>query len=209
MVRSRMAKAPVISPSGYTTLPAGKIAAVVTHLEMRTRPSLKPAVADGPYALRRPVQPELDWYRDLFRRVGADWLWFSRLALDDAQLAAILHDPAVEVHALRHRGRDEGLLEFDFRHFPDVEIAFLGITSTLLGKGAGRYLISRALELAWSRGPRRLTVHTCTLDHPRALEFYLRNGFVPYARSVEIADDPRLAGLLPRTAAPQVPILSN
>ena len=209
MVRFAMAKAPVISPSGYTTLPAGKIATVVTHLEMRARPALKPAAADGPYAIRRPVQPELDWYRDLFRRVGSDWLWFSRLALDDAQLAAILHDPAVEVHALRHRGRDEGFIEFDFRHFPDVEIAFLGITPNLLGKGAGRYLINRALELVWGRGPRRLTVHTCTLDHPRALEFYLRNGFVPYARSVEIADDPRLTGLLPRTAAPQVPILAT
>ena len=89
-----------------------------------------------------------------------------------------------------------------------MEIAFLGVVPNLLGKGAGRYLIGRALELAWSRGPRRLTVHTCTLDHPRALEFYLRSGFVPYARSVEIADDPRLVGLLPRTAAPQVPILS-
>ena len=105
-----MVKAPSINPSGYTTLPAGKIANVVTHLEMRTRPQLKPQSAEGPYALRRPVQPELEWYRDLFRRVGEDWLWFSRLALDDGELAAILHDPAVEVHALRHRGRDEGLL---------------------------------------------------------------------------------------------------
>jgi GNAT superfamily N-acetyltransferase len=98
-------------------------------------------------------------------------------------------------------------LEFDFRRFPDVEIAFLGVVPTLLGKGAGRYLMNRALEIAWGRNPRRLTVHTCTLDHPRALEFYLRSGFAPYARSIEIADDPRLRGHLPRTAAPQVPIL--
>jgi GNAT superfamily N-acetyltransferase len=202
-----MVEAPLLNQAGYTTVPAGKIATVVTHLEMRTRPPLRPEPAGGVYALRRPLQPELAWYRDLFRRVGADWLWFSRLALDDKRLAEIVHDGAVEVHALRHRSRDEGLLELDFRRFPDVEVTFLGVVPTLLGKGAGRYLMNRALELAWSRNPRRLTVHTCTLDHPRALEFYLRSGFVPYARSIEIADDPRLAGYLPKTAAPQIPLL--
>jgi GNAT superfamily N-acetyltransferase len=149
----------------------------------------------------------LNWYRDLFRRVGSDWLWFSRLALNDRELAEVIRDPAVEVHALRHRGRDEGLLEFDFRHFPEAEIAFLGVVPGLIGKGAGRYLMNRAIEIAWSRNPRRVTVHTCTLDHPRALEFYQRSGFAAYARSIEIADDPRLHGILPRSAAPQVPIL--
>ena len=151
--------------------------------------------------------PELSWYRDLYRRVGENWLWFSRLATDDAGLAAIVHDPAVEVHALRFRSRDEGLLEIDFRRFPEVEISFLGVAPNLLGKGAGRYLINRAIENVWGRGPSRLTVHTCTLDHPRALEFYLRSGFTPYARSVEIADDPRVSGLLPHTAAPHAPMI--
>ena len=39
------------------------------------------------------------------------------------------------------------MVEFDFRHFPDVEIAFLGVVPNLLGKGAGRYLISRVTHL--------------------------------------------------------------
>ena len=202
-----MAHAPSLNLTGYTTLPTGKIATVVTHLEMRARPHLRPEPAGGAYALRRPTEPDLNWYRDLFRRVGSDWLWFSRLALDDRGLAEVVRDPAVEVHALRHRGRDEGLLEFDFRRFPEAEIAFLGVVPGLIGKGAGRYLMNRALEIAWSRNPRRVTVHTCTLDHPRALEFYQRSGFTPYARSIEIADDPRVTGILPRSAAPQVPIL--
>jgi GNAT superfamily N-acetyltransferase len=193
--------------AGYTVLPSGKIAAVVTHLEMRARPHLRAEPAGAVYALRRPSPPELEWYRDLYRRVGGDWLWFSRLALKDSELGELIHDSAVEVFALRHRGRDEGLLEIDFRRMPEAEISFLGVVPMLIGKGAGRYLMNRAIEIAWSRNPRRLTVHTCTLDHPRALEFYLRSGFAPYARSIEVADDPRLRGLLPRTAAPHVPIL--
>jgi GNAT superfamily N-acetyltransferase len=194
----------------FTLLPPGQIAAVVTHLEMRTRQPLRREQAkQGEYALRRLPAPDMTWYRELYRRVGEDWLWFSRLAMDDASLKTIIHDPAVEVHALRHRGRDEGILEIDFRRFPDVEIAFLGVVSSLLGKGAGRYLMNRALEHVWGRTPSRVTVHTCTLDHPRALEFYLKTGFTPYSRSVEIADDPRLHGVLVRTTAPHTPIIAE
>jgi GNAT superfamily N-acetyltransferase len=194
----------------FTLMPAGQIAAVVTHLEMRTKlPLRRDHVKQGEYALRRQPAPELGWYRELYRRVGQDWLWFSRLAMEDAALIAITHDQAVEVHALRHRGRDEGILEIDFRRFPDVEIAFLGVVPSLLGKGAGRYLMNRALEIAWGRTPKRVTIHTCTLDHPRALEFYMKTGFVPYSRSVEVADDPRLHGLLPRTVAPHLPIIPD
>jgi GNAT superfamily N-acetyltransferase len=194
----------------FTLLPAGQIAAVVTHLEMRARPQLRREhTKPGEFALRRMAKPALPEYREIYRRVGEEWLWFSRLAMDDETLKTIIHDPAVEVHVLRHRGRDEGILEIDFRKFPEAEISFLGVVGTLIGKGAGRYLMNRALEIAWNRAPKRVTIHTCTLDHPRALEFYLKTGFAPYSRSVEIADDPRLAGILPRQAAPQVPVIAD
>jgi GNAT superfamily N-acetyltransferase len=192
----------------FTLVPPGEIAAVVTHLEMHAKPALRREPGKpGEYALRRMNKPVLSEYREIYRRVGEQWLWFSRLAMDDEALTAIVHDPAVEVHILRHRGRDEGILEVDFRKFPEVEISFLGVTGQLLGKGAGRYLMNRALEIAWARAPKRVTIHTCTLDHPRALEFYLKTGFTPYSRSIEVADDPRLHGVLPRQAAPQIPII--
>jgi GNAT superfamily N-acetyltransferase len=193
----------------FTRLPAGKIAAIVTHLEMAAPPRLRPVPPGTDYELQRAHRPDLGWYRDLYRRVGEEWLWFLRLSLSDAALAAIIHDPKVAVHSLRHAGRDAGILELDWRRPPDVEIAFFGVVPDLIGTGAGRFLMNRALEVAWSRKPRRVTVHTCTLDHPRALAFYLRSGFTPYARSLEIADDPRVFGLLPRTAAPHVPILDG
>jgi GNAT superfamily N-acetyltransferase len=192
----------------FTLVPPGQIAAVVTHLEMHAKPALRREPGKpGEYALRRMNRPVLSEYREIYRRVGEQWLWFSRLAMDDEALTTIVHDPAVEVHILRHRGRDEGILEVDFRKFPEVEISFLGVTGQLLGKGAGRYLMNRALEIAWARAPKRVTIHTCTLDHPRALEFYLKTGFTPYSRSIEVADDPRLHGVLPRQAAPQIPII--
>ncbi len=105
-------------------------------------------------------------------------------------------------------GRDEGLLELDFRVPGECELAFFGVTPALVGHGAGRWLMNRAVALAWSRPIRRFWVHTCALDAPEALPFYLRSGFAPYARKVEVYDDPRLTGVLPTTAAPQVPMVT-
>jgi GNAT superfamily N-acetyltransferase len=196
----------MILPDGYSDVPAGKIAAVVTHLEMTELPAL-PSDPSGAWTLRRVETPALDWYRDLYRRIGEEWLWFSRMQMPDAELAAIIQAPLVEVYALVHDGRDEGLLELDFRDAGQCEIVYFGVTAKLIGSGAGRWLMNRTLEFSWSRPITRLWVHTCTFDHPSALGFYQRAGFRPFRRQVEIADDPRRDGSAPRDAAPHVPII--
>jgi GNAT superfamily N-acetyltransferase len=195
--------------TGFHDVPEGCIAAVVTVLEMTERPSAAP-VCDLPgLTLERIEAPCTGWYRDLFAEIGRDWLWFSRLSIPDADLAAIISDPLVEIRSLRDdAGRDLGLLELDFRVPGSCELAFLGVSAELQGRGAGRMLMQAALARAWAAPIARLHVHTCTFDHPAALPFYMRCGFVPVARRVEVAPDPRLAGLLPRGAAPHVPLLA-
>jgi GNAT superfamily N-acetyltransferase len=196
----------MIVPDGYSDVPAGKIAAVVTHLEMTERPALK-ADPSGTLTLRRVENPALDWFRDLHRRVGEEWLWFSRVRMSDAELAAIIRSPLVEVHALVEDGRDEGLIELDFREAGHCELVYFGVTARLIGSGAGRWLMNRALELAWSRDVKRVWVHTCTFDHPSALAFYQRSGFRAFRRQIEVADDPRLDGTAPPHVANHVPII--
>ena len=190
---------------GYTDLPPGKIAAVVTSLEMCTAPNAPPAPTMSGFAVRRVSQPDLDWYRRLYRLIGEPWLWFSRLRLSDDELRAVIHDPAVDVFALSYAGGDHGLLESDRRRFPDIELSFLGVTPALIGKGAGRALLAHSLPLAWEHKPQRVWLHTCTSDHPGALAFYVKAGFVPYKRAIEISDDPRVTGEMPRNAAPHIP----
>ncbi len=194
-------------PDGYSDVPPGKLAAVVTCLEMLQRPATRAERTNADWQLRRVPRPDAMWYRELFARVGAEWLWFSRLAMPVARLEAIIRDPDVEVYALVAGGHDEGLLELDFRTPGECELAFFGLGVPLLGTGAGRWLMNRAIERAWARPIKRFWVHTCTLDHPDALAFYLRSGFRAYASQVEIAPDPRLTGLVPRTAAARIPII--
>ena len=196
----------MILPDGYSDIPAGKIAAVVTHLEMTARPAPRPDPA-GAWSLRRVENPALDWFRDLYRRVGEQWLWFSRLQMTDAELAAIIQSPRVEVYALVQDGRDEGLCELDFRESGQCELVSFGVTEKLIGNGAGRWLMNRALERAWSHQVARVWMHTCTFDHPAALAFYQRSGFRAFRRQIEVADDPRLDGTARRDVARHVPVI--
>lgn len=191
---------------GYTPLAPGKIANVATYLEMRERPPVLPEPSDAALRLERWDAP-LDAYRDLFKRVGEPYLWFSRLTMPDEQLTAILRDQAVHVYAVRDGNDEAGLLELDFRTQGECELVFFGLLGPYVGKGSGRWLMNRASEIAWSHPIQRFWVHTCTLDHPAALDFYRRSGFVAFKREIEVADDPRLTGVLSRDAAPQVPII--
>ncbi|NCP11332.1 MAG: GNAT family N-acetyltransferase [Sphingomonadales bacterium] len=164
----------------------------------------------SPLRLERLGSPDLATYRALFRLVGADWLWFSRLALSDCALAEIVADDAVEIFAvIDDSGAKAGMLELDFRTIGTCELAFVGLVRRLTGQGHGRWLMAEALRRAWRPGIDRVWLHSCTLDHPGALRFYIASGFTPFARSVEIAPDPRIAGHLPRDSAPQVPIIAS
>ncbi len=189
-------------------LPPGKLANLVTCLEMTERPAPRPqSSARSTLSLQRIAQPDLDSYRALFRRVGQDWMWFSRLVMPDERLRRILTDPKVEIYTLRDGSAEIGLLELDFREEGQCELAFFGVVPEAIGQGAGRFLMDQAIALAWARPIRRFWVHTCSFDHPSALAFYRRSGFRPYAFAVEVHDDPRLTGHLPRTAAPHIPLI--
>jgi GNAT superfamily N-acetyltransferase len=192
----------------YEAVPDGELAAVVTYLEMRARPEV--GVPRSTLDLLRLTNPSVERYRTLFRLVGAPWLWFSRLIMDDARLEAIIQHPNVELFAIQDgNGRDVGMLELDFREADECELAFVGLVPELSGMGHGRWLLEEAVRRAWREGVKRVHVHTCTLDHPAALAAYRRAGFLPYKRSIERFPDPRLIGILPKDCAPQIPLLGT
>jgi GNAT superfamily N-acetyltransferase len=193
---------------GMTPVPNDHLATIVTDLEMRTRPTLRP-IPESRLRLVRWPAPELDKYRTLFKRVGAPWLWFSRLVMPDDELSAILANNAVELYTVVDpTGIEVGMLELDFRKLPDCEIAYFGLVPELAGAGHGRWLMAQTMALAWRAGVDCVWVHTCTLDHPSALNFYRAQGFTAINREVETFPDPRIIGVLPRDAAPQIPLLA-
>ena len=192
----------------YEPVPDGELAAVVTYLEMRSPP--EQPIPSSALSLKRVEVPQPEHYRDLFRLIGGPWLWFSRLILDDAHLAAIVQHPKVELYSVLDAAqREVGMLELDFREAHECELAFIGLIPELSGKGHGRWLLAEAVRHAWREGVERVHVHTCSLDHPAALGAYRRVGFMPYKRAIERFPDPRLLGVLPRDCAPQIPLLGT
>ena len=173
---------------------------------MTSPPQLPPS--RGPEcSIQRVESPDLDCYRRLYRSVGEQWLWFGRLRMRDEQLSALIHNPGIEIYALSVDGAGKGLAELDRRVLPEIEIAYFGVTPDVIGQGMGSQLMRHTLEQAWSHKPRRVHLHTCTLDHPNALQFYLKWGFRAWKRAVEVAPDPRLTGDTDPGAAPQIPLI--
>ncbi|KFI32380.1 GCN5 family acetyltransferase [Haematobacter missouriensis] len=192
---------------GYTPLPKGKLATVVTWLEMTSPPSVAPPDWPEGITFQKVAPPAPAEYRMLFRAIGQNLLWVSRLKMSDETLAATLSHPEVELFHLLRDGVPIGLVELNFCAPGECELAFFGLVEGETGRGLGKPMMGAALAAAWARPVSKVWLHTCHFDHPSALAFYQRMGFRPVEIRVEVLDDPRLSGLLPREAAPQVPLI--
>lgn len=125
-------------------------------------------------------RPTVHYYRFFYDVVGDQWHWRSRKKLSDPEIAAILNHPQVEIHVLYCDGAPAGFAELDRRQDGEIEVVQFGLLPDFIGKGLGKYFLHWTLEKAWSYQPKRVWLHTCTLDHPAALPNYLKAGFVVY-----------------------------
>ncbi|MGH7528971.1 MAG: GNAT family N-acetyltransferase [Gemmatimonadales bacterium] len=158
-----------------------------TYLELTSRAQFRAAFGTFPdIRLAREPKPTPALYRQCYRTVGEAFHWRDRWEWSDADIAAHLADPAISLHVAVRAARDAPSRLagwYELRRVPEdesVEIAYFGIVPAEVGRGLGKHLLSQAVEDAWALGPRRVWLHTCTLDHPNALPNYLARGFTPY-----------------------------
>ncbi|MDE1174342.1 MAG: GNAT family N-acetyltransferase [Parvibaculaceae bacterium] len=164
--------------------------ATVTHLEMSSAPAFNLPRPSGSLSLMRVTRPPLHFYRYLYTIVGGDYVWVDRHKLSDDALRAIIHDPDVAIYVLYRDGAPVGFAELDFRSMPTAELVYFGLIAETIGQGLGRYFLTEIIRTAWSHGPGRLIVQTCTLDHPRALSLYQRCGFSPVGQEQVEFEEP-------------------
>jgi hypothetical protein len=193
--------------TGMHSVPAGHIATVVTYLQMTAPSNTTPKTQPAGMTVEQETL-ELENYRALFRAVGAPWLWTSRLVMQDDTLREILASTDTELWIIRKDGDPIAFIELDFSMAGGCELAFFGMITAATGQGLGGSMMALAQSRAFTRDTSVFTVHTCCLDDPRALEFYIKAGFVPYKRKIEVFADPRLQGVLAKTTAPQIPCLT-
>jgi ribosomal protein S18 acetylase RimI-like enzyme len=199
-------------------LPKGKLATLKTYLAM----PVPPQIEDRPLPAGLHLEPlnakDHARYRSLFAKIGENWLWFSRLLLDEAGLQKELACSGHHAYALVRTNPQNGMKcdvgLFEIHHTTgshpnartESELAFLGLAMRERGLGLGPVLIRKALHAACLEGATRLTVNTCQLDDPRALGFYQKMGFRIEKLALEILTDPRHLGLYPKDSAPHIPL---
>lgn len=159
----------------------------VTHLEMVSPPTRRAAMPSRPrLALMRAPHIPLVFYRYLYEQVGKPHHWMVRREMGDEELVAILHAETTEIQVLYADGAPAGFFELDLARMPkEAEIVYFGMAPEFQGLGIGKFFFSEALDAAWAHAPEKVTLHTNTLDSPRALHIYQKAGFVPCGYSEE------------------------
>jgi GNAT superfamily N-acetyltransferase len=157
----------------------------ITYLQMFARPErVVPPPREGLEVVHA-RNPTVPYYRSLYDAVGRDYDWTSRKKLSDAELAALLHDPRLEVHVLMVDGVPAGFAELDRRTEGEIELVQFGLMPEFIGQGLGKWFLQWAIDKAWGYSPERFWLHTCTKDHPTALPNYLKAGFALYKEEVK------------------------
>ncbi len=152
---------------------------VTTYLEMTSRDQLVPKRCDDPrFRVLQATVPQGQLNRFLYILVGQPWSWTDRLKWSDAEWEAYAAQTAVRTFVGYWEGSPAGY--FELRGTDEIEIAYFGLAPKFIGRGLGGPLLTAALEHAWSCQPRRVWVHTCTADHPAALQNYEARGLRIY-----------------------------
>jgi len=164
-----------------------------TYLEMRDRAELRPAgQVPADLLLLRASVPSPELGRFLYSAVGGDWYWRDRLRWSYPRWLAWLSRPEVETWVGYDRGTPAGYFELEAQADRSVELTYFGLIPGFEGRGLGGYLLTQAVDRAWTIDPavRRVWVHTCTLDHARALPNYLARGFRVFREEEFLVDLP-------------------
>ena len=155
-------------------------AALTTYyLEMTDSARLRPSqrVVEG-FAVEWSEVPYGAVNRFFYQRVGAAWRWTDRAPWTEAEWQA--YAEGVETWIGYVRGTPAGYFELARQEEGHVEVAMFGLLPPFVGRGAGGLLLTAALRRAWEEGTRRVWLHTCTWDHPRALANYRARGLEVY-----------------------------
>lgn len=169
-----------------------RVTVITHHLEICSPVDLRPA--KGPptgFELKQARIPSPELNRFLYTAVGAPWVWIDRLGWTRQQWLEYLIRPQVETWVGYLDGTPAGYFELEEQEGNAIEIVYFGILPQFIGGGVGGHLLTCAVERAFLRGAQRVWVHTCSLDHPRALPCYKARGFRVFkveTRDQEIPD---------------------
>ena len=112
-----------------------------------------------------------------YKRIGKKHHWVDRLSWSDKQWIDYVSDKKVKTYVLKFKEDLAGYFELILHpEKEEVEIAYLGLLEEYQNKKLGSHLLSSAIKNSFINKPKRVWVHTCSLDHKNALNNYKSRG---------------------------------
>ena len=148
------------------------------YLEIHSFKELKesPELSDE-FEILKINPPDFQLNKFFYKNVGKKHRWIDRLIWTDIQWTEYVNDSNVDTFILKQINNMVGYFELIYHKDTDeVEIAYLGLLEEYLNKKLGSFLLNSALKKSFLKVPKRIWVHTCSLDHKNALRNYLDRG---------------------------------
>jgi len=150
------------------------------YLEMKSASSLKGKNEPNGLKIYECEVKQFQVSRFLYQFIGGAWEWTDKLPWSDEQWKSYAENDNLRTWIAYCKGSPAGYYELQ-KQGGDVEILYFGLAPGFIGKGFGGYFLTQAIKSAWEwKGANRVWVHTCTLDHPGALQNYKARGMEVY-----------------------------
>ena len=122
-----------------------------------------------------PVDYQLNKF--FYKNIGKNHNWVDRLIWTEKQWIDYVSNKNVKTYVLKISNDLAGYFELNLHSEKnEVEIAYLGLLEEYHNKKLGSYLLSNAIKNSFLNKPKRVWVHTCSLDHKNALNNYIARG---------------------------------
>ena len=129
------------------------------------------------YSLEFLKKPNFQLNKFFYKNIGKKHHWVDRLSWSENQWIKYTSDKKVKTYILKNKNDLVGYFELIIHtEKGEVEIAYLGLLEEFHNKKLGSYLLTLAIKNSFLEGPKRVWVHTCSLDHKNALKNYLSRG---------------------------------
>ena len=121
--------------------------------------------------------PNFQLNKFFYKEVGKKHHWVDRLVWNDKQWIEYTSNENAKTYVLKENKDLVGYFELIFhKEKNEIEIAYLGLLEEYHNKKLGSYLLCNAIKKSFSEKPKRVWVHTCSLDHKNALSNYISRG---------------------------------
>ena len=145
------------------------------YLEINSLEDLKTkAVPSESFSIKEEDKNNFALNKFFYKQIGKKHEWVDRLIWQDKNWMDYISNKNLKTFVLQKDNDLVGYFELILNN-NNCEIAYFGLLEEFIGKGYGGFLLSEALRIGF-KSANRIWVHTCSLDHPNAIENYKSRG---------------------------------